>query len=95
MIVTWMILTALVVVAFVVVLVAYLVAILRTLEAIGGRPTSFLGKIRWGVRAIEQQTGMLPNEIRRLNEGASALLRGLQQVAADLESASRALRGET
>jgi uncharacterized protein YoxC len=95
MIVTWMILTALAVVAFVVVLVAYLVAILRTLEAIGGRPTSFLAKIRWGVRAIEQQTGMLPSEIRRLNEGASALLRGLQQVAGDLESASRALRRET
>lgn len=94
MIVTWMILTALVVVAFVVVLVAYLVSILRTLEAIGGRPTSFLAKIRWGVRAIEQQTGMLPSEVQRLNEGASALLQGLRQVAANLESASRALRRE-
>jgi len=95
MIVTWMILTAIAVVAFVAVLAGYLIAILRTLEAIGGRPTSFLAKIRWGVRAIEQQTGMLPSEIRRLNEGASALLRGLQQVAGDLESASRALRRET
>jgi len=95
MIVTWMILTAIAVVAFVAVLAGYLIAILRTLEAIGGRPTSFLAKIRWGVRAIEQQTGMLPSEIRRLNEGASALLRGLQQVAGDLESASCALRRET
>jgi len=95
MIVTWMILTAIAVVAFVAVLAGYLIEILRTLEAIGGRPTRFLATLRRGVRAIEQQTGMLPSEIRRLNEGASALLRGLQQVAGDLESASRALRRET
>ena len=86
-------LSALAVVAFAAVLVVYLVAILRTLEAIGGRPTSFLAKIRLGVRAIESETGALAPQVTRLNEGATALLGGLQGVAADLDSAARALGG--
>ncbi len=86
-------LSALAVVAFAGVLVIYLVAILRTLDAIGGRPTSFLAKIRLGVRAIETETGALAPQVTRLNEGASAILAGLQKVAADLDSVARALGG--
>ena len=89
----WMLLTALVVGAFAVVLVVYLVAILRTLEAIGGSPRSFLAKIRMGVRAIEQETAMLTPQVTRLNAGAAAVLEGLRGVAADLERAARALGG--
>ncbi len=61
------ILSSLAVVAFAAVLVVYLVAILRTLEAIGGRPTSYLAKIRLGVRAIESETGALAPQVTRLN----------------------------
>jgi hypothetical protein len=88
-----MLLTALVVVVFAAVLVAYLVAILRTLEAIGGSPRSFLAKIRMGVRAIEQETAMLAPQVTRLNAGAAAALEGLRGVAADLERTARTLSG--
>ncbi len=86
-------LSALAVVAFAAVLVVYLVAILRTLEAIGGQPTSYLAKIRMGVRAIESETAALAPQVTRLNESAVALLGGLRAVAADLEHAARALGG--
>lgn len=86
-------LSALAVVAFAAVLVVYLVAILRMLEAIGGRPTSYLAKIRLGVRAIESETGALAPQVTRLNESASALLGGLGAVAADLDGAAKALGG--
>lgn len=89
----WTLLTALVVVAFAAVLVVYLVAILRTLEAIGGSPRSFLAKIRMGVRAIEQETAMLAPQVTRLNAGAAVVLEGLRGVAADLERAARTLGG--
>jgi hypothetical protein len=89
----WTLLTALAVLVFVGALVVYLVAILRTLEAIGGQPTSYLAKIRMGVRAIEQQTAMLAPQGRRLNGTAVALRDGLGGVAADLEGTSRALGG--
>ena len=59
-------LTALAVLALVATLVVYLVRIIRVLERIGGTPTSFLAKIRLGVRAIEQETAALgPEETRR------------------------------
>ena len=87
------ILSSLAVVAFAAVLVVYLVAILRTLEAIGGRPTSYLAKIRLGVRAIESETGALAPQVTRLNESASALFGGLQGVAKDLDTAAKALGG--
>lgn len=86
-------LSALAVVAFAVVLVVYLVAILRALEAIGGRPTSFLAKIRLGVRAIESETGALSPQVSRLNESATAILGGLRGVAKDLESVAQVLGG--
>ncbi len=87
------VLSVLAVVAFAAVLVIYLMAILRTLEAIGGRPTSYLAKIRLGVRAIESETGALAPQVTRLNESASALLGGLQGVAKDLDNAAKALGG--
>ena len=74
------ILSALVVLAFVGVLVVYLTLIARTLEAIGGRGGSFLAKLRLGLRAIEQQTSHLPREVTTLNAGLTAVAGGLQQV---------------
>lgn len=43
------------------------------LDRIGGSPTSYLAKIRMGVRAIEQETGLIGPEVARLNQ----TLRGL------------------
>jgi hypothetical protein len=91
---TWLaLLSMLAVVAFAGVLVFYLAAILRTLEMIGGHSTSYLAKIRMGVRAIETETGMLAPQVTRLNQGAGALLEGLKAVAADLNAAEKALGG--
>ncbi len=84
-------LSALVAVAFFTVLAVYLVLIARTLEAIGGRPTSYLAKIRLGVRAIESETGMLAPQVTRLNESATALLGGLQAVAGHLQRTAQTL----
>lgn len=72
------IVSALVVLIFFGVLVVYLVQIARTLEAIGGNPDSFLAKLRMGLRAIESETGFLPREVTKLNEGLTAVAGGLQ-----------------
>jgi len=72
--------SALVVVIFFGVLAYYLIQIATTLEAIGGKPDSFLAKLRLGLRAIEQETGHLPGEATKLNQGLTAVAEGLQQV---------------
>lgn len=74
------ILSALVVLAFVGVLVVYLVQIARTLEAIGGHGDSFLARLRLGLRAIEVETSHLPREVTTLNAGLTAVAAGLVQV---------------
>ncbi len=74
------ILTALAILALVAVLVVYLAQIDRILDRIGGTPTSFLAKIRLGVRAIEQETGALGPEVTQLNEGLTAIAGGLKAV---------------
>ena len=72
-----MLLTALAVVALVVVLAYYLIKISTLLESIGGTPTSTLAKLRWGLRAIETETGHLPVQVTKLNEALSAVADGL------------------
>ena len=74
------VISALVVVIFFAMLAIYLVQIARTLEAIGGRPDSFLAKLRLGLRAIEQETGYLPREVPKLNDGLTAVAGGLKKV---------------
>jgi len=88
------VLSALVVVLFFGTLIAYLTVILRTLDRIGGRPTSYLAKIRLGVRAIESETGMLGPQVSRLNDGATALIGGLKAVGEDLEQVAQAVGGD-
>ena len=64
----------------------YLVKIVEALQSIGGEPSgysssgSYLSKIAFGVRAIEQQTGHLGPEVTRLNEGLGQVAAGLQSV---------------
>ncbi len=80
MLVLLTILSALVVVIFFGALVVYLFQIVSTLEAIGGKGDSFLAKLAFGLRAIEQETSHLPREVTKLNEGLAAVAGGLQQV---------------
>ncbi len=62
----------------------YLVWIHRELDAIGGSPTSHLAKIRFGLRAIEKETGHLAPEVGKLNKGLGSLDSGLRAVEAEL-----------
>ena len=58
-------------------LAVFLVLILNELNPIGGIGTSFLAKIRLGLRAIEVETGHIPREVTKLNAGLSAVRDGL------------------
>lgn len=70
-------LSAILVIVFLSVVAVYLVLISRLLEAIGGTPTSYLAKLRLGLRAIETETGHLPVQVTKLNEGLTAVATGL------------------
>lgn len=71
-------------------LVVYLVLITGELERIGGKPksygepSSYLSKIRLGVRAIETQTAHLPTQATQLNAGLTAIGDGLAAINANL-----------
>lgn len=77
--------------ALFVALAVYLVKISSALEAIGGlrggygEPSSYLSKIRLGVRAIETQTGALAPQVTRLNGGLSAVRDGLRAIDDNLD----------
>lgn len=83
-------LTALSAVAVVVLfgaLVFYLIRIIQALESIGGSTprgysyrTSYLSKIAFGLRAIEQQTSHLGPEVTRLNGGLKGAAEGLKSI---------------
>jgi predicted PurR-regulated permease PerM len=73
-------------------LVFYLVKIIQALESIGGATprgyssqSSYLSKISFGVRAIEQQTGHLGPEVTRLNESLTQAAEGLGSIDSHLE----------
>jgi hypothetical protein len=67
-------------------LVFYLTRIIKALESIGGASVgyssraSYLGKIAFGVRAIEQQTGHLGPEVVQLNESLTKAAAGLRSI---------------
>ena len=85
-------LTCLAAVLLLVVVAVNLVRIIHALEWIGGTPVSWLAKIRWGLRAIETETGLLAPLVTNLNTGLGALDGGLRQVESDLSAAVAALR---
>jgi hypothetical protein len=80
--------------ALLLVVAAYLVRIARALEGIGGSPTSYLAKIRFGLRAIETETSHLGPQAAALTDGLRALdaaLRGVERdLAATLANLKRA-----
>jgi hypothetical protein len=65
-------------------LAIFLVLILRQLGAVGGHGTSYLAKIRLGLRAIEIETGHIPKEVTKLNGGLVAIRNGLTAVDGNL-----------
>ena len=72
-----MLATILAVVLLVIVLVTYLLKIIKLLNHIGGAGDSYLAKLRLGLRAIETETGHLPTQVTKLNEGLTATAEGL------------------
>ncbi|CAN5491197.1 hypothetical protein BH20VER3_BH20VER3_07430 [soil metagenome] len=85
-------LTCLAAVLLLVVVAVNVIRINRALFSIGGTPTSWLAKIRFGLRAIETETGQLAPLVTNLNTGLGALDGGLRQVEQDLQTAVTALR---
>jgi hypothetical protein len=73
-------------------LAIFLVLILRELEPTGGTTTSFLAKIRVGLRAIEVETGHIPGQVPRLNEGLRQIAGGLGVVDGNLAQLGTALQ---
>ena len=73
-------LTALLVLIFFGVLAYALVKISRVLESIGGTPTSFLAKLRLGLRAIEKETSHLAPQVLKVNDGLKKIAGGLISV---------------
>ena len=65
-------------------LAVFLVLILGELNPIGGVGTSYLAKIRLGLRAIEVETGHIPTQVTKLNAGLSAVRDGLIVVDGNL-----------
>ncbi len=74
---------ALVLIVLLVVAIA-LIKISNVLRSIGGTPTSYLAKLRLGLRAIESETGHLTPNVVKLNEGLSQIAGGLQAVDSHL-----------
>lgn len=75
-----MILTGIATLALVAVLLINLSKIVTTLDAIGGSPSSYLAKLRLGLRAIESETGHLAPQVTKLNSNLSDIGEGLKQV---------------
>ena len=88
-----MLITILAVLALVIVLIISLSSINNCLQRIGGSGASFLAKLRLGLRAIETETGHLPTEVTKLNEGLIKTGEGLKAVDDSLvQSINAALR---
>ena len=84
-------LTALLVLVFFVVLAYALVKISQALESIGGTPTSYLAKLRLGLRAIERETSHLAPNVVKVNAGLTQIATGLVAVDKHLVGAIAAV----
>lgn len=86
-------LSCLAAVALLAIVAVYLVLVSRELTAIGGTPTSRLAKIRFGLRAIEQETGLLAPQVSQLNQGLTSLDGGIRAVEGSLSRVVNNLKG--
>lgn len=73
-------------------LALYLWRISDLLNGIGGTPTSFLARLRLGLRAIETETGHLAPQVTRLNESLASVAGGLQAVDRHLAATIEAVQ---
>ena len=73
-------LTAFLVLLFFGVLAYALVKISQALESVGGTPTSYLAKLRLGLRAIEKETSHLTPQVLAVNAGLTQIAGGLASV---------------
>jgi len=71
--------SVLAVVAFFVVVAVFVHRIAIALESIGGTDSS-LSKIRYGVRAIEVETGHIAPQVTQLNQALAAAAGGLKSI---------------
>lgn len=85
-----MFITILAVLLLVYVLVHYLRAIIKLLTSIGGSGSSYLAKLRLGLRAIETETGHLPTQVTKLNGALTEVAGGLKVVDEQLEASINA-----
>ena len=85
-----MIITILAVLLLVYVLVHYLRAIIKLFTSIGGNGSSYLAKLRLGLRAIETETGHLPVQVTKLNGALTKVAGGLKVVDEQLEESINA-----
>lgn len=87
---------ALVLVLFLVLAVA-LIKISGVLRSIGGTPTSYLAKLRLGLRAIEQETGHLAPQVTAINAGLTQISGGLaaidQHLVGTIEAVQKQKKG--
>lgn len=86
-------LTAMQILALVGTLVYYLLRIVNALEKIGGAANSDLARTRYGVRAIETETGHLAPQVTQLNQGLLALAGKLGVVDGQLSAVAQKLGG--
>lgn len=86
MIAVMTLLSAALVLAFFGMLAFALVRISRVLRSIGGTPTSYLARLRLGLRAIEKETSHLAPQVVQVNAA-------LAQVAGGLGSVEKHLAG--
>ena len=73
-------LSALVALLFLAVVAVALVRIARLLEEIGGTGTSYLAKLRLGLRAIERETSHLPAVAPEVNRELEEIKQGLVSI---------------
>lgn len=85
------VLTAILTLVFFLILAVALFYIGGTLESIGGSPTSFLAKLRLGLRAIEKETSHLTPQVIQINVGLTQIAGGLASVDTHLVGAFAAV----
>jgi hypothetical protein len=87
-------LTALLTLVFLGVLAVALIRLHPVLAAIGGTPTSYLARLRFGLRAIERETSHLPGQVTRINGGLGEIAEGLGAVERHLAGTEAALKAQ-
>ena len=66
--------------AFLVALVYFVIRITKAVESIGTAGKSSLAMITWGVRAIEVETSHIPTQVTQLNGALSQVAAGLKAI---------------